>query len=87
MGRSVNPGTPAVLLRSSSLIRPASAWVSPSFRRSEVVASRVPIWYVSVPDELRTSRTMLLTSRLTLTPTSLSRNTLGSTSSFRPTSR
>ena len=30
---------------------------------------------------------LLLTSRFTLIPTSLSRNTVGSTSSFRPTSR
>ena len=38
------PGTLLAVLRSWSLIRPASTCVSPSFRRSEVCALRVPIW-------------------------------------------
>ncbi len=36
---------------SLSLMRPARIWVSPSRRRSDVCALRVPIWYASEPDE------------------------------------
>ena len=42
-GMAESPGTPAALRRSSSLMRPARICVSPSFRRSEVEAWRVPI--------------------------------------------
>ena len=44
MGISPSSGTLLAVLRSSSLIRPASTCVSPSFRRSTVLAPRVPIW-------------------------------------------
>src|SRR5688572_25622602 len=44
MGRRERPGTFWALRRSSSLIRPASTWVSPSRRRSVVFALRVPTW-------------------------------------------
>src|SRR6185503_18400613 len=43
-GRSPIPGTRSAVLRSSSLIRPARIWVSPSRSRSVVAALRVPIW-------------------------------------------
>ena len=43
-GRRETPGTLLALRRSSSLIRPASTWVSPSRRRSVVFALRVPTW-------------------------------------------
>src|SRR5450830_42219 len=43
-GSSPTPGTLLAVPRSSSLIRPASTCVSPSFRRSTVEALRVPIW-------------------------------------------
>ena len=43
-GSSPRPGTRVALRRSSSLIRPARIWVSPSFSRSVVLALRVPIW-------------------------------------------
>jgi len=43
-GRSPTPGIWLVVRRSSSLMRPASTWVSPSFSRREVKALRVPTW-------------------------------------------
>ena len=43
-GSSPRPGTRSAVRRSSSLIRPASTWVSPSRSRSVVAALRVPIW-------------------------------------------
>mmetsp|Transcript_17034 Transcript_17034/g.40650 ORF Transcript_17034/g.40650 Transcript_17034/m.40650 type:complete len:209 (-) Transcript_17034:847-1473(-) len=42
-GRRDSPGMPTALLRSSSLMRPASTCVSPSARRSVVEVLRVPI--------------------------------------------
>src|SRR5436309_4968850 len=42
-GNSPRPGTRVALRRSSSLIRPARTWVSPSFSRSTVLVLRVPI--------------------------------------------
>ena len=42
-GRSPRPGTLAALERSSSRMRPISIWVSPSARRSTVLALRVPM--------------------------------------------
>src|SRR3954471_24260337 len=81
------PGTCEAWRRSSSLIRPASTCVSPSLRRSVVAALRVPSWYVVVPAAVVVVLETLLTSRPILMPTSFSRYTCGSTSSFRPTSR
>jgi hypothetical protein len=43
-GKSPRPGTRVALRRSSSLMRPARIWVSPSRRRSTVLVLRVPIW-------------------------------------------
>src|SRR6266571_5156136 len=43
-GNSPRPGTRLALRRSSSLMRPARIWVSPSFSRSTVLVLRVPIW-------------------------------------------
>src|SRR6185503_9279867 len=43
-GSCDTPGTRLAVRRSSSLIRPASTWVSPSRRRSVVLALRVPTW-------------------------------------------
>src|SRR5258706_2456536 len=86
-GRSASPGTRFALRRSSSLMRPASTCVSPSLRGSVVYALRVPIWYAVVPELVFTWLDTLLTSRPILMPTSSSRNTCGSTSSLRPTSR
>jgi hypothetical protein len=42
-GSSPTPGTRSAVRRSSSLIRPASTWVSPSRSRNAVLALRVPI--------------------------------------------
>src|SRR5437667_5037542 len=42
-GKSPRPGTRLALRRSSSLMRPARTWVSPSFSRSTVLVLRVPI--------------------------------------------
>src|SRR6266571_8696041 len=42
-GKSPRPGTRVALRRSSSLMRPARIWVSPSFSRSTVLVLRVPI--------------------------------------------
>src|SRR5438552_1951175 len=43
-GKSPRPGTRVALRRSSSLMRPARIWVSPSRSRSTVLVLRVPIW-------------------------------------------
>src|SRR5687767_6285486 len=43
-GSCARPGTFWALRRSSSLMRPASTWVSPSRSRSVVFALRVPTW-------------------------------------------
>ncbi|MNT28089.1 hypothetical protein D3C72_1637500 [compost metagenome] len=72
-GSSPTPGTLLAVPRSSSLIRPASTCVSPSFRRNTVDALRVPIWYACVPVLLITSLTTFDTSRLILMATSSSR--------------
>ena len=41
-GRSLRPGVPDSVVRSSSRISPASMFVSPSFSRIVVVTSRLP---------------------------------------------
>src|SRR6266446_10450715 len=43
-GKSPKPGTRVALRRSSSLMRPARIWVSPSCRRNTVLVLRVPTW-------------------------------------------
>jgi putative hemolysin len=84
---SPKPGTRLPEARSSSLISPASIWFSPSRNRKVVLAPRVPIVYVVVPDLVVCWLTILLTSSTIRINTSLPMCTVGSTSSLRPTSR